>query len=88
MKVKLLDFPKDANILGGRFVCTLKNKETDKEKAKARNVAHGHREKEKPFIVHNVTTLRQSSVKILVSTCAIRNFRSFSHDFTQAYAER
>ena len=78
---------KDANILGGRFVCTLKNKGTDREKPKARYVAQGHRDKEKPYIVHNITTLRQSSVKIVVSTSAVMNFRIFSHDVTQAYLQ-
>ena len=81
------ELEKDANILGGRFVCTIKNKGSDKEKAKARYVAQGHRDKEKPYIVHNITTLRQSSVKIVVSTSAVMNFRIFSHDVTQAYLQ-
>lgn len=85
--VNLKDIPKDANIVGGRFVLTIKNKGTDRETAKARYVAQGHRDKEKPFIVHNTTTLRQSSVKIILSTCAVRNFRVFSHDVTQAYLQ-
>ena len=78
---------KDANVLGSRFVCTLKKKGTDGEKPKARYVAQGHRDKEKPYIVHNITTLMQSSVKIVVSTSAVMNFRTFSHDVTQAYLQ-
>ena len=54
---------------------------------KAHYIAQGHKDKQKPFIVHNITTLRQSSIKIIVSTAAVRNFRLFSHDVTQAYLQ-
>ena len=75
--VRREDIPENANILGGRFVCTLKNVGTENEKPKARYVAQGHNDKEKPFIVHNITALRQSSIKIIVSTAAVQNFRLF-----------
>ena len=58
--------PENANILDGRFVCTLKNFETENENPKARYVAHGHKDKENSFIVDNSTKLRQSSTKIIV----------------------
>lgn len=81
------DVPKDANILGGRFICSIKNYETDSETEKDRYVVQVHRDKENPFIVHSITTLRQSSVKIIVSTCAVRKFRIFYHGVTQAYLQ-
>ena len=53
--------PKGANVLSGRFVLTLKNVRSNTERAKARLVAQGHRYKEKRVMVHNITTLCQSS---------------------------
>ena len=73
-----------ASILGGRFACTMKNVGTESEKRKARYVAQGHKDKEMPFIVHNIKTLRRSPIKIIVSTAAVRNSLFFSHDVTQA----
>ena len=65
----------------------MKNVGTENKKPKARYVSQVHKDKEKPFIVYNITTLRQSSIKIIVSTAAVRNFRLFSHDVTQAYLQ-
>lgn len=79
------DLPSDPNILGGRFVLTLKNVGTGNELAKARYVAQGHRDTEKTTMVHNITTLRQSSTRIIVSVAAVKKFRIFSHDVRQAY---
>ena len=79
--------PLRPNILGGQFVLSLKNVGTDCELPKARYVAQGHRVLDKPFMVHNITTLRQSSTRIIVSVAAIKSFRLFSHDMTQAYLQ-
>lgn len=51
-------------------------------------MVQGNTDKEKPFIVHNNSTLLQSSTKLLVSTSAVLYFRIFSHDVTQAYLQR
>lgn len=51
----------------------------------ARYVAQGHKDKEKGSDVHNVTTLRASSTRILVSVAAIKGFRIFADDVRQAY---
>eukprot|EP00171_Calliarthron_tuberculosum_P005790 IDg5790t1 len=59
--------PVGANIIGARFDLTLKNAGTDREKAKARFVGQGFRDKLKDFIVHSSPTLRQSSTKIILS---------------------
>lgn len=79
--------PPRPNILGGRFALTLKIFGTTNELPKARYVAQGHRDLDKQFMVHNITTLRQSSTRIIVSVAAIKNFRLFSHDVTQAYLQ-
>lgn len=50
-----------------------------------RYVSQGQKDMEKPFIVHNIFILQQRSVKVIVYTCAIRNFLIFpmmSHKVT------
>ena len=85
----------EAEYFGGRFILALNNAGTDGELAiaialhngllKARYVAQGHRDMDKSYMVHNITNLRQSSTRIIVSVAAIKGFRIFSHDVTQAY---
>jgi len=65
------ELPHGAKVLNRRFVNTVKNKGTGKEKAKARFFVQGHRDKEKPFIVHNVHSLRPSSTRMIFSTSSI-----------------
>ena len=85
--VEKTDVPSDANILGGRFVLAYKNHGSAKETLKARYVAQGHNEKDKGFVVHNVTTLRASSARLVVSAAAIKGFRIYSDDVRQAYLQ-
>eukprot|EP00168_Porphyra_purpurea_P016741 TRINITY_DN552_c0_g1_i1.p1 TRINITY_DN552_c0_g1~~TRINITY_DN552_c0_g1_i1.p1 ORF type:complete len:862 (-),score=144.43 TRINITY_DN552_c0_g1_i1:471-2858(-) len=81
------DLPPSANVIGGRFVYTLKNVGTKEELAKARFVAQGHRDQAKLFVVHNLATMRQRSTRLLVSTAAVHGWRLFAHDITQAYLQ-
>ena len=81
------DLAKDANILGGRFVLTLKDFGTHNEKPKARYVVQSHKDKDKEFLVHNATNLRQRSIRIIVSFAAVKGYRIFSHDVRQAYLQ-
>jgi len=85
--VRDADVPAGANVIGGRFVYTLKNVNTPEELAKARFVAQGHRDKAKWFVVHNLATMRQRSTRLLVSTAANMRWRIFAHDITQAYLQ-
>ena len=48
---------------------------------------HGHRDKEKAQLVHNATTLRQSSTRVITALAAIMGFRIWSHDISQAYLQ-
>lgn len=50
-------------------------------------MAQGHSDKCKPFVVHNLATLRQRSTRLLVSTSAVMRLRVFAHDITQAYLQ-
>lgn len=53
--------PEDANMIGARFVLSLKNYQTPSEEPKARYLALGYNDKEKDFIVHDVNVVRPTS---------------------------
>lgn len=65
----------------------MKNLGVDHEKAKASYVAQGHKDKEKSRLVHNRTTLRQSSIRMIVSVAAVKRFSIFGHDVNQIYLQ-
>ena len=79
--------PKNGTVLGVRFVLTLKKAGTKDKTPKARFVAQGFSDREKDFIIHNVTSLKQSSVRIIESFVASLGHHVFSHDVTQAYTQ-
>ena len=81
------EVPPGANILGGRFVLAIKEKGTEDEKYKAHFVVQGHTDTEKNILVHNTTTLKQSSVRMLVAIAAIFGFKLWSQDVSQAYLQ-
>ena len=81
------DVPSDANILGGRFVLSIKNKNTKEEVAKARFVVQGHRDKDKNQLVHTSTNLRHHSIRLLTALAAVFGLRIWSQDVTQAYLQ-
>jgi len=87
LPTKRRSVPRGANVIRGRFVFTLKGVGTADERPKARFVAQGHNDKAKPFVVHNLATLRQRSTRLLVSTSAVQRFRLFAHDINQAYLQ-
>lgn len=55
--------------------------------AKVRYLSQGFRYKYKPYMLHDVSTLRISSIGILLSVFSTLGFRDFSHDVTQAYLQ-
>lgn len=60
---------------------------TPDEMAKVRYVAKGYSNRYKPYLVHDTSTLRISSIRIAVSISSVMRFRLFSHDVTQAYLQ-
>jgi Reverse transcriptase (RNA-dependent DNA polymerase) len=81
------DVRDSANILGGRFILTIKDVNTGNEFFKARYVVQGHKDREKAQLVHNSTTLMQSSTKLILSFAALFRFRVWNQDVTQAYTQ-
>lgn len=79
--------PENANILGGRFVLAIKDKDTGKEVYKARYVAQGYKDMEKQYLVHNSSNLKQNSVRLLLSLAALFGFRIWSQDVSQAFLQ-
>ncbi len=68
------DVREDADMITGSFIATIKDVETDNPIFKARFVAHGNRDSEKDELVHDSTTARQISVRLLVAMAAIMGF--------------
>lgn len=81
------DLNEGENVMGGRFLLTLKNCNTPDEKTKVRFVAQGFSDVEKPYMVHDSSTLRISSIRMVLSIAAIKRFRVFSQYVTQAYLQ-
>lgn len=68
------ELPKNANILGGRFVLAIKDPNTKEERYKARLVVQGHRDRHKPYLVHASPNLKQDTVRMIISLASIMGF--------------
>lgn len=78
---------KDSDILKGLFVPILKNYETPNESTKVRFVAQGLGDSDKPFMVHDTSTLWSTLIRMILSTASIRFPQIFFYDVTQAYLQ-
>lgn len=78
------DVPKDANIMGSRFVLAIKNVGSGEEVYKARFVVQGHTDAEKDALVHTSSNLRQYSVRMLIAIATVFGFRLWTQDVSQA----
>jgi Reverse transcriptase (RNA-dependent DNA polymerase) len=79
--------PENPNILGSRFVLTIKDSGTNHELYKARYVVQGFRDKKNTSLVHDASMTKQQSTKLLVGLAAIFGYRVFSTDVMQAYLQ-
>lgn len=75
------------NIIPTRFVLTIKRPDDDKEVFRAPFVLGGHRDCEKPFIVHTSTILWHRSVRILIALAMIFGFDVWSSDVPHAHLQ-
>lgn len=71
----------------GRFVLSMKSKDTDKEVYKERYVVRGHKDIEKYSLAHSSSNLKQSSVWLLLSIAAVLGFNLWSQDVSQAHPQ-
>jgi Reverse transcriptase (RNA-dependent DNA polymerase) len=74
------------NVAPSIFVLAIKTK-GGKDVLKARFVLGGLRDRDKNKLVHSSTTLKQSSVRLLLATAAIMGFDVISADVIQAYLQ-
>jgi len=81
------ELPKNANIVTGGFVVTIKDTETNNPRFKARFVIHGNRDKDKNALVHTSSTVKHSSTRLLIALAACFGFRLWSQDVSQAYLQ-
>jgi hypothetical protein len=85
-KVVLRDeMPAGANLMSDRFKLAIKNVSTNEETFKAIFVVKGYRDKLKTRLVHDATTSRISSARLLVGLATVFSFRLLSVDVNQAY---
>ncbi len=73
--------PPGLNITSEYFLIAIEDTETDKPMFKARISAHGHRGAEKH------SSVRQSSVRLLIALAAIKGFYVWTKDVSQAYLQ-
>jgi hypothetical protein len=73
-------------IVPSRSVLVIKEKDGE-EVLKARFVLGGHRDRDKKKLVHSSTTLKQSSIRLLLATAAIMGFEVIIADVIQAYLQ-
>jgi hypothetical protein len=71
------------DVVPSRFVLAIKTKD-GKDALKARFFLGGHRDRNKNKLVHSSTTLKQSSVRLLLATAAIMGFDVISADVIQS----
>ena len=81
------DIAEGSNVLGGRFVLSIKNMNTDKEIYKARFVVQGHKDLDKNYLVYSSSNLKQSSIRIILSIASLFRFHVWSQDITHAYLQ-
>lgn len=75
----------NANLLGCRFVLTIKKKETQTYLYKARFVLQVHTNSERNLLINKNTHLKQKSIRLLLAVAAIFVFRLCSQEVIQAY---
>lgn len=78
---------KNANILGGRFVLTIKNIEIERPSHKARLADQGHADRDIEMIINTARTIRQNSVRIIVTIAAKYDYNLWTQDFAQEYLQ-
>ena len=79
--------PPGSVVLNSRFVLTIKKREGEDDVFKARLVILGHKDPDKGRIVNEAPTVTRSSVRLIVATAQIFNFKIWSRDVSQAFVQ-
>lgn len=72
------------NFLNSRFVLELKSLVTKNEKLKAKVVTQGHPDWNKSYVIHDSTTLKHSSLQVILPYAAVTGFALWTQDVDQA----
>jgi Reverse transcriptase (RNA-dependent DNA polymerase) len=80
------DIGPNPNVIPSRFVRAVKH-ESGTEKFNARFVLGGYRDREKKSFIHNSTTLKHQSVRLILALASIFGFELWSSDVNQAYLQ-
>lgn len=80
--------PGDANINTGRFVLAIQYADTQAPLHKACFVVQGQKEKEKHCLIYNSSTVRPTSVRLLVSVAVMGRYVVWSFHVTQVYLKK
>lgn len=86
-KVQEQDVPAGSNVLEGRFLLTLKNQKTPEEESKVGYVSQWFKDRYKPHMIHDVSTIRISSIRTILTIASLLKFILFSHYVTQVYLQ-
>lgn len=78
------DLLSNADVIGGRFILSLKHAVTPEKDAKVSYIAQGYADFEKRFLVHDVSSLRPTSISLILSLSSMLKFKVFLHDVSQA----
>ena len=86
-RVKKCDVPPNSNVLTTSMVLAVKDVGTENEKFKAHVAAHGHKDSDKNDRVHNSPTIRPVSLRVLLTSAAIKRFRIWATIIIQAFIQ-
>jgi hypothetical protein len=71
--------------MGGRFVLTIKNKDTNEDIFKERFVVQGRKDSQKLSLIHKAATLHLRTIRLLLCLASTFRFRVWTQDISQAY---
>lgn len=81
------ELPENANILGSRFVLSIKENRTNKEVFKTRYVVQGDKDTEKNLLVYTSSNIKHTSLRLLLCLASLFGFNIWSQDVSQAYIQ-
>lgn len=84
---KLSEIPGNVNEVGSLFILSVKNVATPDEATKVRYISQRYDDSEKFILVHDLTSLRPTSIRCILSIALINILHLFIHDVSQTYLQ-